>query len=77
MFTDGWFLHGTDEAVSLHSQTSPAPVFYYYFTYRGSNSHSTIFGDATRNYGEKATRYIFPPAGVQNGDILGIELGSE
>jgi hypothetical protein len=52
MFTDGLFLHGADRAVSLHSQTGAAPVFYYYFTYRGSNSYSTILGDATRNYGE-------------------------
>jgi hypothetical protein len=53
MFTDGWFLHGADRAVSLQSQKSPAPVFYYHFAYRGSNSHSRILGHATRNYGKK------------------------
>jgi hypothetical protein len=71
MFTDGWFLHGTDRAVSLHSETGSAPVFYYYFAYRGSISFSTLFGDPTRNYGENIMwslpkRYTFLQTRIQS-----------
>ncbi|PSN42538.1 hypothetical protein C0J52_03840 [Blattella germanica] len=51
LFTDAWFLHGADQAVRLHSEMGSAPIYYYYFTYRGSRSLSTVFGDSTRDYG--------------------------
>ena len=71
MFTDGWFLQGADQAVSLHAAGGTAPVLYYYFTYRGPISYSTIFGDATGKYGNKATKCLnFPPTMIQNRSIL-------
>ena len=71
MFTDGWFLQGADQAVSLHATGSAAPVFYYYFTYRGSISYSTIFGEAAINYGEKAKKCLnFSPTVIQNRGVL-------
>ncbi|PSN42536.1 hypothetical protein C0J52_03842 [Blattella germanica] len=51
MFTDSWFLSGADEAVKLHVDTDAAPVFYYYFDYRGTDSYSTLYGDPTTDYG--------------------------
>ncbi|GFG34026.1 hypothetical protein Cfor_05019, partial [Coptotermes formosanus] len=50
MFTDGLFLRGADQAVSLHVARGAAPIFYYCFTYRGSISYSTLFSNATANY---------------------------
>ncbi|KDR12773.1 Esterase FE4 [Zootermopsis nevadensis] len=73
MFTDGWFLQGADRAVSLHFETGTAPVFYYYFTYRGSKSHSAVFGDANRNYGvchADDLIYIFPSGDTLLGTTL-------
>ncbi|XP_069696406.1 venom carboxylesterase-6-like isoform X2 [Periplaneta americana] len=63
MFTDGWFLHGADHAVELHSAKAAAPVYYYYFTYRGSNTFTSIFGDTSREYGVTHADdllYLFP-----------------
>ncbi|XP_069696407.1 juvenile hormone esterase-like [Periplaneta americana] len=60
MYTDGYILFGTDEAVKLHSQKD-TPVYYYYFDYRGTNSYSTLFMDG--NYGvahQDELLYLFP-----------------
>ncbi|XP_069694783.1 uncharacterized protein [Periplaneta americana] len=73
MFTDGWFLHGADRAVELHSAEASAPVYYYYFTYRGSNTFTTIFGDASRDYGVSHADdliYLFPTESIFPGTQL-------
>ncbi|KAJ9592672.1 hypothetical protein L9F63_015644, partial [Diploptera punctata] len=44
MFTDSWFLSGASEAVKLHVDSDAAPVYYYYFDYRGTYSYSTLYG---------------------------------
>ena len=43
MFTDSYFAFHNTEAVKLHAQ-SPAPVYNYLMTYRGTLSFSIFFG---------------------------------
>ena len=43
MFTDSYFAFPNTEAVKLHAQ-SPAPVYNYLMTYRGTLSFSIFFG---------------------------------
>ena len=43
MFTDAYFAFPNTEAVKLHAQ-SPAPVYNYLMTYRGTLSFSAFFG---------------------------------
>ncbi|KAF2902811.1 hypothetical protein ILUMI_03376 [Ignelater luminosus] len=51
MFTDVLFLLGADKSVRLHGRHGTQPVFYYHFGYRGTESHSTLYGDSTHDYG--------------------------
>jgi len=51
MYSDVIFLIGADGTVRLHSKHSSQPVYYYLFGYRGTESHSKLFGDAGHNYG--------------------------
>ncbi|XP_043271072.1 venom carboxylesterase-6-like [Venturia canescens] len=63
MYTDAWFFIGTDNAVRDHLKALSSPVFYYYFTYKGSFSLSGIFGDAEKDYGVvhgDELQYLFP-----------------
>lgn len=52
MFTTGYFALNLEETVRLHSLVSSEPVYYYLFSYRGSLSLSSKFGDAIRDYGK-------------------------
>ena len=45
MFTDAYFAFPNTEAVKLHAQ-SPAPVYNYLMTYRGTLSFSVFFSGA-------------------------------
>ncbi|KAJ9587059.1 hypothetical protein L9F63_019347 [Diploptera punctata] len=72
MFTEGWFLRGTDLAVKLHVETGSAAVFYYYFNYRGSKSFSEIFGGSHRDYGvchADDLLYLFPMYNIFRGRL--------
>lgn len=63
MYSDAWFNHGTHEAVQEFIANQTSPIYYYYFTYRGSASFSTIFGDTEKNYGVSHAdelQYLFP-----------------
>lgn len=63
MYSDSWFNHGAHEAVQSFIVNQTSPVFYYYFSYEGSVSFSTIFGDPTRDYGvvhADDLQYLFP-----------------
>lgn len=51
MYTDSWFLVGSDDAVRLQAQYSKEPVYYYLFGHRGVISFSFIFGDPEKDYG--------------------------
>nr|CAD7403628.1 unnamed protein product [Timema poppensis] len=50
MFTDNWFLSGADQAVKLQVEVSSAPVYYYYFDYRGTKSFSELFSGLTTDF---------------------------
>ncbi|XP_014217028.1 venom carboxylesterase-6-like [Copidosoma floridanum] len=63
MYTDAWFYIAADEAVRDHLKLLSSPVYYYYFAYRGSSSFSSIFGDASGDYGVSHAddlQYLFP-----------------
>ncbi|KAL0277569.1 UNVERIFIED_CONTAM: hypothetical protein PYX00_004807 [Menopon gallinae] len=63
LYTDAWFLAGADEAVRLSYEYAKAPVYYYYFSYRGSASFSSIFGDVKQDMGTchaDELIYLFP-----------------
>nr|CAD7198129.1 unnamed protein product [Timema douglasi] len=55
MFTDNWFLSGADQAVKLQVEVSSAPVYYYYFDYRGTKSFSELFSGLTTDFGKNPT----------------------
>ncbi|XP_069694786.1 carboxylic ester hydrolase-like [Periplaneta americana] len=64
LFTDGWFLHGTDKAIRIHMNQHVAPIFYYLFDYHGSRSYSRLSRDSNGDYGVShgdEMIYIFPP----------------
>ena len=53
MYTDSFFLSAADQAVRLQLPTTvAAPIYYYYFAYRGHHSFSEVFGDPNRDFGE-------------------------
>ena len=63
MYSDAWFYIPADNAVREHLDVLSAPVYYYYFAYRGSASFSKIFGDETKDYGVSHAdelQYLFP-----------------
>ncbi|KAJ8871578.1 hypothetical protein PR048_027904 [Dryococelus australis] len=63
MFTDNWFLHGANQAVKLQAAISNAPVYYYYFTYRGTKSFSELFSGINTDFGvchADELQYLFP-----------------
>nr|CAD7404517.1 unnamed protein product [Timema cristinae] len=63
MFTDNWFLSGADQAVKLQVAVSSAPVYYYYFDYRGTKSFSELFSGLTTDFGvchADELQYLFP-----------------
>ncbi|XP_063223685.1 venom carboxylesterase-6-like [Bacillus rossius redtenbacheri] len=63
MFTDSWFLHGTNQAVRLQATRSSAPVYYYYFAYRGTRSFSELFSGLDTDFGvchADELQYLFP-----------------
>lgn len=63
MYSDAWFNHGAHVAVQDFIVNQTSPVYYYYFTYDGSVSFSTIFGDNTKSYGVSHAdelQYLFP-----------------
>ncbi|XP_001599255.3 venom carboxylesterase-6 isoform X1 [Nasonia vitripennis] len=63
MYSDAWFNYAADEAVRDHLKLFSSPIYYYYFSYRGSASFSRIFGDPTEDYGVSHAdelQYLFP-----------------
>ncbi|PSN39205.1 Venom carboxylesterase-6 [Blattella germanica] len=68
MYTDSFFLSAADEAVRVQlarnkKNSNSAPIYYYYFTYRGHHSFSELFGDPTRDFGvchADELIYLFP-----------------
>lgn len=65
MYTDGWFMAGTDEMIRYYLKYVKAPVYYYLFGYRGTTSLSRIFGDPINDYGvchADELQYLFPIA---------------
>ncbi|XP_025830931.1 venom carboxylesterase-6-like [Agrilus planipennis] len=75
LFTDAWFLDGTDAAVRLHIKYLKSPVFLYLFGYRGTSSYTEIFGDPDQDYGSchaDELQYLFPV-----GDVLFHKESSE
>ncbi|XP_026824937.1 venom carboxylesterase-6 isoform X2 [Ooceraea biroi] len=63
MYSDAWFNHGAHIAVQDFIVNQSSPIYYYYFTYNGSISFSTIFGDDTKSYGvahADELQYLFP-----------------
>ncbi|XP_069699397.1 venom carboxylesterase-6-like isoform X2 [Periplaneta americana] len=72
MYTDSFFLWAADEAVRIQLSRNllaggGAPIYYYYFAYRGPHSFSELFGDPTRDFGvchADELIYLFPAARV-------------
>lgn len=63
MYSDAWFNYAADEAVRDHLKLFSSPIYFYYFSYRGSVSFSRIFGDPTEDYGVSHAdelQYLFP-----------------
>lgn len=63
MYSDAWFIHCTYTAVQNYVNTQSSPIYLYYFSYRGSASFSSIFGDPTKDYGVSHAddlQYLFP-----------------
>lgn len=63
MYSDAWFGHAAHTAVRDYLKTQSSPIYYYYFSYKGSASFSTIFGDPTKDYGVSHAddlQYLFP-----------------
>lgn len=63
LYTDSYFLHCADEAMRLQAVSSTVPVYYYLFSYRGTSSFTTLFGDQTRDFGvchADELQYLFP-----------------
>lgn len=53
VYSDVYFTVGIDETLGLMMPKASKDTFFYYFTFRGAHSFSEIFGDPTRNYGER------------------------
>ncbi|XP_067005845.2 esterase E4 [Anabrus simplex] len=63
LYTDCEFLHCADQAMRRIAFSSTVPVYYYLFSYRGTASYSSVFGDKTRDYGvchADDLQYLFP-----------------
>ncbi|KAF5307861.1 hypothetical protein FQR65_LT06593 [Abscondita terminalis] len=50
MITDSWFHLPADHTVNLHTQYTNENVYYYLFSYRGSNSYINLFKSADDNF---------------------------
>nr|XP_003704957.1 PREDICTED: venom carboxylesterase-6-like [Megachile rotundata]XP_012144469.1 PREDICTED: venom carboxylesterase-6-like [Megachile rotundata] len=63
MYSDAWFTYGIRTAVLEYLEKQSSPVYYYFLEYRGSTSHSVIFGDPYNDYGVSHADdllYLFP-----------------
>ncbi|KAF5288891.1 hypothetical protein FQA39_LY03770 [Lamprigera yunnana] len=63
MYTDAWFLHGTDVSVREHFEHTKTPIYYYLFGHHGKASFSRLFGDPDQRYGVSHAddlQYMFP-----------------
>lgn len=52
MVSDRLFVSCAEEAAKIHAEMSTAPVYFYYFSYRGSQSLSTSFTHNNDNHGK-------------------------
>jgi len=67
MYTDAWFFISSQINVKYHLEKVRAPVYYYYFAYRGTSSLTQIFGDPINSYGvchADELQYLFPIGGL-------------
>lgn len=64
MYSDAWFNHCTRTSIRDHYVIQSSPIYYYYFSYKGSASFSKIFGDDSgMDYGVTHAddlQYLFP-----------------
>ncbi|XP_043683852.1 venom carboxylesterase-6-like [Vespula pensylvanica] len=63
MYSDAWFNHCTRTSIRDFYRTQSSPIYYYYFSYKGSASFSKIFGDDSMDYGVTHAddlQYLFP-----------------
>lgn len=51
MISDRLFVYDIVESAKLHSAAISSPVYYYYFSYRGTRTKSEFLARSNENYG--------------------------
>ncbi|XP_014483778.1 PREDICTED: venom carboxylesterase-6-like isoform X2 [Dinoponera quadriceps] len=63
MYSDSLFIHPVYKSVRDYLDTQSSPIYFYYFTYKGTSSYSKLFGGSTTDYGVSHAdelQYLFP-----------------